>query len=337
MNLLQLSLATTSTNAEIPVQVSKVTVREGKRVFISATITDASHTCNMNFWSDSGAFAQLELNPNGGFFFMSGVFSNDPQYGLGCNSPILRTMTPQEKDVFIAGDAELLAFRDAEWQEILDTVTHDVVVEPIRTVLLALLTAPQIQLLFRRASAAVKNHHARRGGLTSHTLSMLRCGKALAPVYTDICPSLLYAGIITHDIGKIGENDTGEGFAAIPSVPGELLGHIAYGTLLVQTYWRRCGTESPELFKGKDFLLNHWLHLILSHHGTKEFGSPVTPRSPEAFLLHHIDTMDAHMEMIRATYSTVTPNQHGLVDAPYPLKTSLAIPVSRLLKNETSE
>jgi len=331
MTLIEIAGVTSKTEAEIPVQVSRITRKEtaaGKPYF-AVTLSDATHSATISAWSDTQAFSELENNLGGGFYFVKAGFQKN-DYGLNASGTHLRRMNSTEQAAFLAGGEDQRKVMDADWNEIY-SAAQALEVPTLKAVVLAILDDPKNQERYVRAAAALKNHHNRRGGLLSHTASMLRVGKAIAGNYADVCPSLLYAGIILHNFGKIVENDTEDGFSAIPNATGELIGHISIAAGIVGRVWRECAAKQPDLFKGQNFVCEHLLHLILSHHGTKEFGSPVTPRTPEAFLLHHIDTLDAHMEMVRAAYATVTPNPQGLVDAPFPLKTSLVVPLATRL------
>lgn len=86
-----------------------------------------------------------------------------------------------------------------------------------------------------------------------------------------------------------------------------MIGHISLGIEVANALWREGeateGKTWAELKPASEELRDHLLHLIASHHGTKEFGSPVAPKTPEAFLLHHIDNIDAKMEMLRLSYA----------------------------------
>jgi 3'-5' exoribonuclease len=88
---------------------------------------------------------------------------------------------------------------------------------------------------FKRAAAAFKVHHARRGGLLEHTASMVRLAKALGECYPDANLDLIVFGVLWHDLGKVVESDVEDGFAAQATLTGTLVGHIALGTLIVST------------------------------------------------------------------------------------------------------
>ena len=137
---------------------------------------------------------------------------------------------------------------------------------------------------FKNAAAAVRYHHAFKGGLLEHTLSVTEICDAIYRVYRNLNYDLLISGAILHDIGKIREYRTQ--VTTEVTDEGKLLGHITigYGWVL----------EKIKKIDGfpKD-LSDRLLHIILSHHGQKEFGSPKRPKIPEAFVVYHVDYMDA--------------------------------------------
>ena len=145
--------------------------------------------------------------------------------------------------------------------------------------------------------AASKNHHEYVSGLVYHTYSMLSLAKALCVNYPSLNPDLMYGGIILHDIGKIAE-------LSGPIVPeytmeGKLLGHISIGQVLID----RCARELN--IEGEEVLLLR--HVVLSHHGKLEYGSPVLPLIKEAEMIYLIDNIDARMNMIDKALENVEP------------------------------
>ncbi|MHB8810202.1 MAG: 3'-5' exoribonuclease YhaM family protein [Desulfobulbaceae bacterium] len=143
---------------------------------------------------------------------------------------------------------------------------------------------------FSRAPAAKMMHHACLGGLLEHTLSVAGLALKICDHYTRLDRDLLLAGALLHDLGKIREFS----YAALPfdyTDQGRLIGHLVLGAEMV----RRQAESVPALAPAR---LDQLLHLILSHHGRHEFGSPCLPMTSEAILLHHLDDMDAKMELI---------------------------------------
>ncbi|MGD1092707.1 MAG: HD domain-containing protein [Bryobacteraceae bacterium] len=148
----------------------------------------------------------------------------------------------------------------------------------------------QVALAFRTAPAAKSVHHAWLGGLIEHVLSLCHLAKFTAAHYPDVDADLLLAGVILHDIGKIHELTYSRSFGY--STEGQLLGHIMIGVRMVDDKLRDLPDFPPPL-------RNLLLHMILSHHGELEYGSPKVPLFAEAMLLHHLDNLDSKMEIVR--------------------------------------
>ena len=163
----------------------------------------------------------------------------------------------------------------------------------LKQIVVALLTENKEQLLYW--PAAFKLHHAIRSGLLLHTLSIVRLAQRVAEVYPFIDTDLLLAGAILHDIAKTAEYEmTPSGLASGYTVKGNLLGHLAMGTIMIEETAKKLGIESEAVA-----LLQH---MVLSHHGEPEFGAAVRPAFIEAELLSQLDMMDARMfEMREAT------------------------------------
>lgn len=164
--------------------------------------------------------------------------------------------------------------------------------QPLKALCSAVIEDPAITPRLRIAPAAKNVHHAYLGGLLEHVLSMARVAKLLAGHYRDIDLDLLLTGVILHDIGKVHELTYDRSFGY--STQGQLLGHIYIGLRIVDDKIRAI----PEF---PDRLRSLVEHLILSHHGELEYGSPKVPVCLEALLLHHIDNLDARMECMRST------------------------------------
>jgi 3'-5' exoribonuclease len=160
----------------------------------------------------------------------------------------------------------------------------------IRALLDAFLDDPEIASRFRIAPAAKTVHHAYRGGLLEHVLSLCSLGRLAASHYRSVDLNLIIAGAVLHDVGKIYELTYDRGFGY--SAEGQLLGHISIGA--------RMFYEKLRAFPDFPLELRNVLeHIILSHHGHLEFGSPKVPIFPEALLFHHLDDMDSKMECMR--------------------------------------
>jgi 3'-5' exoribonuclease len=161
----------------------------------------------------------------------------------------------------------------------------------LRSLLEAFLNDPEIAERYRRAPAAKSIHHAFLGGLIEHVLSLCGLAKLVAGHYKTIDAELLLTGVVLHDIGKIYELNYERGFSY--SNDGQLLGHITIAVRMLGDKIRSLPDFPPHL----RVLVEH---MILSHHGRLEFGSPKVPQFPEALLLHYLDDMDSKMECMRA-------------------------------------
>ena len=142
---------------------------------------------------------------------------------------------------------------------------------------------------FCRAPAGVRNHHAYLGGLLEHVVTLLDAADRLLPLYPELDRGLLLMGAFLHDIGKVRELSYDRAFAYTDE--GQLIGHLIIGVEMLNEK----AAQVPDL-TGEPFppeLLLRMKHLILSHHGTYEFGSPKLPMTPEAIALHHLDNFDA--------------------------------------------
>ncbi|PIC69521.1 MULTISPECIES: 3'-5' exoribonuclease YhaM [unclassified Sporosarcina] len=147
--------------------------------------------------------------------------------------------------------------------------------------------------------AATRNHHDYVSGLLDHVVSMLKLGKAIAELYPTLNKDLLYAGIILHDIGKVIELSGPVGTQY--TIEGNLLGHI---TIMVNEISK--AAEELEIDGEEVMLLQH---MVLSHHGKEEWGSPKRPMLKEAEILHYIDNIDAKMNMLNRVMSKTTPGE----------------------------
>lgn len=140
---------------------------------------------------------------------------------------------------------------------------------------------------FANAPAARNMHHAYIGGLMEHTLSMATLANTLAEHYPFVNRDLLLAGTLLHDMGKAIEYDISKSFSF--SEDGRLVGHITRAIVMVEK-------AAAELGDFPEDKLRHLVHLIASHHGRQEWGSPVVPKTLEAILLHQVDLLDSRVQ-----------------------------------------
>ena len=149
-----------------------------------------------------------------------------------------------------------------------------------------------LRAAFARAPAAKSMHHAYLGGLLEHTLSILGMAERACGHYRDLNRDLVLAGVFLHDVGKTAELSYQRSFGYTDA--GNLLGHIALEAEWISGAVGKIPGFPPELRL-------QILHIVLSHHGRLEFGSPVLPKTPEALLVHYLDDLDGKLEaMFRA-------------------------------------
>ncbi|RLE18813.1 MAG: phosphohydrolase [Acidobacteria bacterium] len=160
---------------------------------------------------------------------------------------------------------------------------------------------PEVIELAKIAPAAKSLHHAYRGGYLEHLLTLLKLAIQVSPVYPYISKDLVLAGLLFHDLGKLWELSYQREFSY--STEGRLLGHIAIEYDYIAARIR----EIPDF---PDNIRLHLLHIILSHHGELEFGSPKRPKTPEALMVNSLDNMDAKLNAMRQAIEADVQSDH---------------------------
>lgn len=274
--------------------VSKKVLAETKagKPYLALGLMDRTGEIEARIWDNA---LQFEAQAEEGCFVLVQAVAKlfRDQMQLGVNA--LQRVADSAVDLadFMPTSSRPLAEMAAE----LDAVIEGMVDLPLRSLLRAIFQGETLAR-FQRAPAAKKLHHAFIGGLMEHTLSIVGMAEKAATHYPLIDRDLLIAGALLHDLAKIDEYD----FARPPfgyTDRGRLVGHLVLGVELVRKAAEQVAGISAEL-------VDHLMHIILSHHGQYGFGSPVLPMTPEAILLHHLDDMDAkmnYMEGLRAKMS----------------------------------
>jgi 3'-5' exoribonuclease len=181
----------------------------------------------------------------------------------------------------------------AELALLIDTLTNI----HLKKLLTALFDDPELVALYRSAPAAKGMHHVYLGGLLEHSLAVARLVDRIAPLYEGVDRDLLIAGALLHDVGKVKEMAFSRSFDYTDE--GKLLGHIMIGVELVQ--------EKIAVVEGFPRELAMLLkHMILSHHGQYEYGSPKRPKTVEATILSYLDDLDSKINGIRSHISRET-------------------------------
>ena len=258
------------------------------RDYLDLELADASGRIAGKVWSDSRALAGDYASHD--FVAFKGLV-HDYRNQLQLNVKDCRRATAADREHGFDESALIPSTRE----DIDDLYTR------LRTTLLDNIERPLLEQLveetlaahgdaLREHPAAKAIHHAYRGGLLEHMVSMLELAIPVCDHYPELDRDLVLIGILFHDLGKIRE------LGAMPAndytPEGRLVGHIVIGRDLLR---ERC--QAIEDFPAD--LLLHLEHLVLSHQGRLEFSSPVEPKTPEAFVLHFLDDLDSKLAQLR--------------------------------------
>ncbi len=263
------------------------TTRSGE-LYIACTLTDRSGKISARMWRASEAI--FNSIPAGGFLRIKGrteEYRGNLQLVIDACRPC-----PAEKvdiaDYMPTTELDI----EAMWAELLE-ILRDIKDSSLRMLVKKFVDDKDFVAAFKRAPAALEMHNPFIGGLLEHTLAMAKAAKALLPLYPKLNADLILAGVLLHDAGKIEElsADTAINYTD----RGQLIGHITIGVLMVEKKAREVAEETSEPFPRRKLELLQ--HIILSHHGIMEYGSPKLPAIPEAYFLHYIDNLDAKMYM----------------------------------------
>jgi 3'-5' exoribonuclease len=328
-------------SARTHVQVESATAKLSReqQPYCELSLADACDRMLLRVWSDHPAYKSCSQLKEHDFIELAGEFEQHPRYGLQSTKWTMRPLTEQERNELLQGPAELRARQKTDWESIRQAV-HSIGDPRLRALCDAFLHEWGDR--FRRTAAARNYHHARRGGLVEHTAQMMRVAREIAPLYPQLNLDLLLAGILFHDSGKLWENALPEsGFVMNYDERGELMGHISIGLELVNSIWRKLILENGEAWKdlvpaSEDVRL-HLLHLIGAHHGEPQFGSPISPKTPEAMALHYIDNLDARLEMFAAGYTTAKPLATRIFDRVRPLPGNLVKSLEKFEANRKGQ
>lgn len=299
--------------------------------YYELTFADAEDSLILRVWNNAPMFATCAQMREGQFFEISGSF------GLGGDGRsvdsrewTMRTLKPEEIAAVLGGPPELRKKQEADYA-FLESAVSNIADPRLQTLCQAFLT--KYGSRFRRTAGARSFHHARRGGLVEHVAQMTRSAIQICEAYTMLNRDLLVTGILFHDVGKLWENAYQEnGFDMPYSELSELLGHISLGMEVVNRLWREAVDDPKnadwyQMEPPSDRVRLHLLHLIASHHGELQFGSPIVPKTPEAQALHYIDNLDAKMEMFEHGYQVAQELGRNVYERVRPLSAALIAPL----------
>ncbi|MHC4249371.1 MAG: 3'-5' exoribonuclease YhaM family protein [Planctomycetota bacterium] len=262
-------------------EASLATTRNGKP-YLRATLADRTGEISaIQFDVAEDCLGQF---PAGGYVRVRGT-AESYKGKVNLKLKAARAAEPAEVD---PADFEVVTERDVkELRKGLTKLVRSVKEPDLARLLGAFFDDKTWRARFERAPGATSYHHACVGGLMEHTVDVASAADAVAAANSRLRRDLLVAGALLHDIGKMDELSPDAGFDRTDA--GNFIGHITIGALAVDAKLKELG-GFPETLRLEV------LHLLLSHHGQKEWGSPVLPATPEALALHHLDNLDAKVQ-----------------------------------------
>jgi 3'-5' exoribonuclease len=273
-------------HATFLVQAKDIRQKKSGDPYLSLSLADKTGDIDAKMWDNVAEI--LDTFDRNDFVRVKGIvqiFQNRPQL------TIHKLQRADEREIDFT-DYFPASLRNPEemWAE-LQAIVAGLSNPHLKALIETIFAEPRVVQAYKIAPAAKAIHHAFLSGLIEHVLSMCGLARTVAAHYGNIDLDLLLAGVILHDIGKIDELTYDRGFGY--SDEGQLIGHITMGIRMVEDAARKLPDFPPAL----RMLLEH---MILSHHGQLEYGSPKLPLFAEALLLHQLDNLDSKMECMRA-------------------------------------
>jgi 3'-5' exoribonuclease len=272
--------------------LSSLQVRERKTggdPYLALTLTDKTGSLEARMWEDVASV--IEHCAEGCYVKVQGQIS---KYNGKFQITVAKMRRAADSEIEPADFVPTTHFNiDEMWSELrnyVDAFSN----QDLKRLVFSFLDDASIAAAYREAPAAKMLHHAWLGGLLEHVLTLVRVCRATAPFYPEVDPDLLLTGAILHDIGKIRELTWKNSFSY--TLEGQLIGHINIAQAMLTEKVR-------QLQPFPDNLRILVEHMILSHHGKYEFGSPKLPMTPEALLLNVLDDLEAKMQAMRNEFA----------------------------------
>lgn len=276
------------------------TTANGK-YYIKCFVGDNSATVTARMWNATKEiFAQI---PDNGFLHVRGRVENYQNN----NQIILEAWAPAVEGRYEVAD--LLAHTKKDIKKLFARVTEicdSLQNRHVAAIVQAFLDDEKLMAEFRQAPAAQSFHHAYIGGLIEHTENAMNVGDAVCRFYPKLNRDLVLAGIFIHDIAKTWELKYDNAFGYTDG--GQLIGHIVKAAMWIEEKSKIASEQLGEPIPEQ--LIQVLQHIILSHHGQLDFGSPKVPATPEAFAVHMIENMDAKLTLaLQLTREDQTTNE----------------------------
>jgi 3'-5' exoribonuclease len=262
--------------------------KDGKK-FLLLTLADRTGEVRAIDWYNAGENdSKVKVNSIVKIKGRANVYFDKLQITLDKDRDSLITLKDGEYDpnLFVSITKKDVGAMYTEFQSILSNISN----KEIKALVNVPFEDDTFVESFLTAPAAIVVHHAYKGGLLEHTLGVIKLSREIAHLYPDVNEDVLIAGAAFHDLGKIQEYEI-KSFGIERTTEGELVGHIVLGIKMIDE-WAKKVPNLPL----KD--LRHIEHLVLSHHGELELGSPTVPKTVEAIILHSADDLDSKMGQI---------------------------------------
>lgn len=264
--------------------------------YLDMILTDSSGEINAKLWDyKEELHGGIKVNTIVKVRGSESIFNDMPQLRVDRIRPAFESDNVRVEDFVPSSEYAGETLFDAVYR-VADSFEN----QELKTLVCAVLNEHKDKLTV--CPAAFKLHHAIRGGLMYHTLSVLRLAQCVSGIYPSIDKELLFSGVILHDVAKISEFEVSDvGIVSGYSVDGTLIGHLVRGAVELEIKGRELGTDKNTLM-----LLEH---MIISHHGEPEFGAAVRPMFLEAEVLSQLDLLDARIYEISQAVSEVQPGE----------------------------
>lgn len=253
--------------------------KDGREI-IDLKVGDSSGEISTIVWESCTVSGMLETGAVIGLLGDMGIYNNR----LQVTAKRIKILE-EDPQIYLRTPGISIEELAQEFEQVLESIG-----DPHMKELLQRIFSPSLREEFFKAPAAKKIHHNYSGGLLEHTLSVVALCKQVAAVYSELNLDLLLTGAFLHDIGKLVEYE----IKVTPryTVEGRLWGHIISGSELLAARINEMRNEGISFPVELEWMLKH---MVISHHGSLEFGSPVVPLFPEAFVLYMMDNLDAKM------------------------------------------
>lgn len=264
-------------------------------LYIHAVLTDRTGQLLARVWNATKPM--YDLIPEAGFISVRGrteSYKGNLQF-------IIDALRPAEQGSVDLGDFMPRTDRDIEqmWSDV-KAILRSIENPHLLALITEFVQDETLVANVKKAPAAVQYHHAYVGGLLEHTLNVLQLACRIFGTkdgsdsqYPEVSRDLILAGVFLHDIAKTTELSYETSFAYTSG--GQLVGHITQAAIWIDRKIADLDKKTDKQFP--DDIRNVLTHIVLSHHGLREFGSPVLPACPEAFVVHYLDNIDAKIQM----------------------------------------